>query len=149
MSGLIAGFGGASGTEGAFTPTGTWATNTSYSGYYSVLNNYMSGFVRVSFSGAPDAGALKIGVMPAGWELDVSRYPGGSASAFHLGSGTILDASLSAYYGFLSLTWDTTTTVNVWYGAGTLAQMTRTAPITLANGDQANIYFNNIPVVRT
>ena len=56
----------------AFTPTGSWTTNTTYAGHYRIVGDTMSITCKVSLSGAPDASNLTIN-LPSGWAVDTNK----------------------------------------------------------------------------
>lgn len=131
------------------TFTGTWTTNTTYTGQFREVGpGVIHCQVIVATSGAPDATVLKIGP-PSGYTLDTSRMlfvnSGGFTDSVQCGTAMVIDVSPGTRYGhgivFVSgpaetmvfPLWATSTTINA------------TSPMTWANGDRALVEFT-IPV---
>lgn len=78
----------------SYTPTGSWSTNTTYTGRYRRVGNMMEGEVTVALSGPPNSAVLTVGI-PSGYIIDVSNYP--NSNEARVGSGTALDNAVTRY----------------------------------------------------
>lgn len=132
----------------SYTPTGSWTTNTTYTGKWKREGNFMYVDVYVQLAGAPDAVSLNIDI-PLGLSIETSGLAHGGA-----GNGTILstldinDAGNSNYGGILR--YNSTTTVRAMVFRSdttflTLASVNATNPVTLDSGDEIFIHFR-VPI---
>lgn len=133
----------------AWTPTGSWTTNVTYSGqkyriadrgYYEVL---------VQTSGATDAASLTIN-LPAGEVIDSTKVKLNSAgTAIDLGECHILDSGTANYFGRIGYNNTTSVVVNAENSSGTYGTMGtiyNNVPMTWANNDGIVCRFN-VPIV--
>lgn len=131
----------------AYTPTGTWSTNTSYTGFWKRIGDTMLVRAQVALTGAP-TGTFSLN-LPSGYVIDTTKLGSGlSTYAQNLGSATLLvagNAWESAAVGYNS-----TTSIAVWTLAGgstnAFAQLTPTVPATFANNDFVWLDFK-VPIV--
>jgi hypothetical protein len=79
----------------AFTPTGTWTTNTTYTGVMRRVGQNLEGRVRVTVSGAP-SGTFSV-TIPSSLTIDTAALPSGS-SVHPVGTAMLIDASPSGNY---------------------------------------------------
>jgi len=70
-SAIVSGVGAASSWV-TYTPSGTWTTNTTYSGRFRKIGDTLEIQVRVDLTGAPDSDNLDID-LPAGFSRDTSK----------------------------------------------------------------------------
>jgi hypothetical protein len=131
----------------SFTPTGTWSTNTTYSGKWRRVGDEMEIQYLVSTSGAPTAVALKLN-MPSGYLIDSSKLlTSTDPDSYRVGQGTAVDAgvqyyTLTATYETSSIIFinrDSTSTganpVNINLGSSVV----NTSPFTWGAGDYITI----------
>jgi hypothetical protein len=118
----------------AFTPTGSWTSNTTYTGFWKRIGDSAQVRVRLTLSGAPTSTSLTAVLGPTGLTFDTSKMPTLSADGA-LGWASIFrggDKALGSiqYAG-------SGTGVDVYYdfGDGTAARVTQAAPGTFASGD--------------
>lgn len=134
----------------AFTPTGTWSTNTTYSGRYRKIGDSAEIEVKVSTSGAPTSAALSIN-MPNGLVVDTSKLASATAGDVYVGVGNATDNGVAAYpcwvYQASSGT-VLTPTFGVASGANLTSgsNVTQAAPFTFGSGDFVTIRAK-VPIV--
>lgn len=126
----------------AYTPTGAWNTNTTYTGFWRRVGDSMHVSAKVALSGAPNAATATF-LLPTGHTIDTAKT-GYVTSSAAIGSG------ISKSNGDLFTTnvlYNTTTSV-VCYAltlsaAGThqSSPVTATAPATFTNGDYITVDF--------
>lgn len=135
----------------AWTPTGTWSTNTTYTGFKWRVGSLGYYYVKVSTSGAPDG--VNLGVnMPGGEVIDTARMTGSTASVTMLsGGGEARDASPAATYK-VNVAYLSTTSVTPMvedmpasYVACT-QRVNSTAPMTFAASDYVELFWA-VPIV--
>ena len=125
----------------AYTPTGGWTTNTTYSGYYRRVGDSMEITAKALLTGAPNAASLTINI-PSGFTIDTTKlFTSGSASGVilarasgsHSGSGYIFSAQYSSTSSVL-ITYQSSVGAN---GAAVDA----TNPLTWASTDEVEVVF--------
>lgn len=79
----------------SFTPTGSWSTNTTYTGYYRRVGDSLEVDVTVSTSGAPTAATLTINI-PNGLSIDSTKLT--SPTYYKLGSGVLRQTGQTPLY---------------------------------------------------
>lgn len=134
----------------AFTPTGSWSTNTTYTGFTRRVGD--TGFykVKVALSGAPTTGNLTL-TMPAGNTIDTTKIASSSDTYALMDSGGILYQSSSSkpVHGALAM-YSTTTAVKIAAlklgNGGDIHYITTNDPFAFANGDYFYIWFS-APIV--
>lgn len=130
-----------------FTPTGSWTTNTTYTGLYRKIGDTIEVQVLVDLSGAPASGNLTID-LPAGFTADTSKLINGATVHQTVGDGYLLDNATSENPLFVRF--NSTTNVEVLsFVTGTpitFGLITPTTPFTFASGDQIQVKFS-IPVL--
>lgn len=135
----------------SYTPTGSWSTNTSYTGYYRRVGDSLQLRITVAVTGAPDAVDLSFTSAQllnglTGLSLDTGRLSGGAANISNLGSATLEDAGTS--YRFAGALYDKSATILHFptIAAGTsYSDINSTAPFTFASGDSVGIEIT-IPI---
>lgn len=129
----------------SFVPTGTWTTNTTYSGKYRRVGDSVDVVVDIELSGAPDATALQVN-LPAGLSIDTAKISKATALDTSLGHGAGLAGAVPINYQVL---YQSATSVSVVYQSaitGDQTAVTDVAPVTYANGDVITINFS-APIV--
>lgn len=133
----------------AFTPTGLWTTNSTYTGFWRRVGDSMEVQTLVTLSGAPNA-ANYFPNLPAGYTIDTTKLTESSAGQDDLGRGMITQSSGNARYP-LRVTYNNTTSVRVYStnntapGVVLTAVLSQTAPITFATGDTVVIWYK-VPI---
>lgn len=134
----------------SWTPTGSWSTNTTYSGKKRRVGDHAEYEVTISLSGAPTAANLTIN-LPSGEVIDTNKLTDTTAGLAHLGTGWILDSG-TINYGLAQVSYNNTTSVLVRYSnasataTGTnLLSVSNTAPMTFASGDKITLKFS-VPI---
>lgn len=129
----------------AFTPTGTWTTNTTYSGFYSRQGEFASARVKVATTGAPTATNLFVNLP---FTIDTSKlHP--DALTQPLGYGIMHDQSSGTRFG-VKVSYNTSTQVALRYDQNASfddAGVASTLPWTWANGDLIEFVISEVPVV--
>lgn len=136
----------------AWTPTGSWTTNTTYLGLMRRNCSEMEYQIRVNCSGAPDAASLNIN-LPSGHVIDTTKLLDTVAGYGQLPGSTAQLGYSSASSGVsLIAKYNNTTSVSIYalvgnnvpvYNANTV---TNTSPITIANTDFVTVYLK-LPIV--
>lgn len=132
----------------AWTPTGTWSTNTTYVGKWRRDGDIMEGWVTVSTAGAPTATALQIN-MPSGYVIDTTKLSNTTANHAQIGEATVLDTStrwmpvghVGQYTSSVLAVFGPSTTQ-----AGETQAISQAFPMTFAAGDEVQIHFR-VPIV--
>lgn len=125
-----------------WTPTGTWTTNTTYTGYKRRVGENVEAYVQVLLSGAPNSAALSIN-LPTDHTINTDVIINTETLTQELGYIVIHDNAPANYKGILrynsstSLRASYTTDVN-----NLLASVTETGPFTFAANDKVTAYFN-------
>jgi hypothetical protein len=122
----------------SYTPTGSWSTNTTYTGMYRRVGETMELRGRIATSGAPTSANLTINI-PTGYTIDTTKLPSGATAQLILGlaevnNGSGAGAKYSSFVGYSS-----TTAVGIFYsttGTGNSGIVNQANPITFASGDQ-------------
>jgi len=117
-----------------FTPTGSWTTNTTYTGKYRIVGDVMEMRVRALCSGAPTATGLAVS-LPSGFSIDTSKLVETTAGVGSLGYGSALNAGTS-FHGLL-VNYSNPTLVSVYVGA--------TGGTYISNANVTNAIPNAIP----
>lgn len=87
----------------SYTPTGTWVTNTTYTGKWRRVGDKMEVQILVTTSGAPTSATLRINI-PSGFTIDTNKLVSTSFDQTSLGTSIATDNGVNNYPGF------------VWYG---------------------------------
>lgn len=130
-----------------FTPTGSWVTNTTYTGRWRRVGEMAEYQIRVALSGAPTSAALTVN-LASGHTIDTSKLASGTSGAeLPNGDGSYLDNG--SYYGLVKAFYSSTSAIEVRATASASAhqmgQVTQAAPITWANGDSLDFTFS-VPI---
>ena len=131
-----------------WTPTGSWSTNTTYTGKWRRVGDAAEISVKVATSGAPTSASLTVN-NPTGFTTDTSALVNTTANDRpSLGRLTISDSGLTIYDGFVAYSSSTATALFVDESdlAYTVtAPITQTAPMTFGSGDSITANYT-IPV---
>lgn len=129
----------------SFTPTGSWVSNTTYSGMYSRQGEFASAKIKLALTGAPTATNLTVNlpftIDTAKLNTDILTQP--------LGFGVLYDSSAGARYG-VKVTYNSSTSVALRYDVNSSfddASVNSTTPWTWASGDLIEFDLVNVPVL--
>lgn len=134
-----------------YTPTGTFVTNTTYSGKYRRVGQSLEMDVHLAFTGAPTSTSLDI-TMPtnpdtgSAFVIDPTRMGAASPNpSTHLGIGLAVDTGTNEH--MLRMLYNTTTVSRavlfVTSGASaTETSVTQANPFTIANTDQMWFHYS-------
>jgi hypothetical protein len=130
----------------AYTPTGSWVANTTYTGYWWRTGNRISVEALAVLSGAPTAGALTINY-PTGVTLDSSKVLDTTAGRAPIGMASFRDDSTTAIWTG-GTRYSSTSAYSVVYdaGAGAMVSLTDVSPVTIANLDRVLAVVLDQPV---
>lgn len=132
----------------AFTPTGSWTTNTTYSGYWRRIGDSIEMTIRLSLAGAPTAATLTINIPNnTGWTIDTAKYATGLQD---FGQTTCVDTGTRDYKGG-SITVQTSTSiaplVSPLTGSYLYANnVNATTPFTFGNTDIITVRCHSLPI---
>lgn len=134
----------------AFTPTGSWTTNTTYSGFKKVVGDDLFVSMKILFSGTPDTGSLTVN-LPAGCTIDTAKeFATGDNGPMYWGECTIVDTGAISQMCGLNYLSTTSLMLEAVRASQTYvdypAQLTRTVPFSLGNTDTIWIRYR-VPIV--
>lgn len=133
----------------SYTPTGSWSTNTTYTGRWRRVGDSLESDVLVSTSGAPTTSTLAIN-LPSGLTIDTAKTAGGTdTDSTTYGNGVAKDAGTNNYAS-LKIGYNNSTSVVVYtlntagtYAAGT--PVNQVVPFTFGASDAVNIRYS-VPI---
>ena len=131
----------------SFTPTGSWTTNTTYTGQWRRVGDSIDIRGRISLSGAPNAVTLTVNI-PFGLAIDTNKIASDAQRTLGLWSGT--DTGVQSYTGVIR--YASTNSVGLDCQNGSLttyvipALVNATVPFTWGNTDLAHFSFS-VPIV--
>lgn len=134
----------------SYTPTGSWTTNTTYTGRYRRVGDSAEIVIDMAFSGAP-AGSTFLTLSSAqllnglNTSVDTSKFPNNTDVRISLGTWTGLDTAVNGSYGG-TVSW-TGGGLEFGYvsGAGAFSALSLTGPVSWNTGD--NISFRmTVPI---
>jgi len=128
----------------AWTPTGSWVTNTTYTGFKRRVGDTYEYQVIVITSGAPTATSLLINIQET---MDTSKLP--STNVKYLGEGMIHDNGTDEYKALVQYNGTSQVFVRAYQASGTYVNfpaVNATSPMTWTNTDSLNIRFS-APIV--
>lgn len=128
----------------AFTPTGSWSTNTTYSGFQRRVGDTMECRIEIDLAGAPDTATLTLNI-PDSHTIDTSKLPADTSSRI-LGITNIEDSGTADYSGRVRYNSSTTVQIQYYSASAQLAAVTQAAPMTFASGDKIYAEFS-VPIV--
>lgn len=116
----------------AYTPTGSWVANTTYTGFWRLVGDTMEINAKVATSGNPTSTPLTID-LPTGYTIDTAKITGTSLSV--LGFGVIDDPGNSTYSAIVVYNSATSLTIYSQNDTATYAQVEENWPMVWAAGD--------------
>lgn len=130
----------------AYTPTGTWSANTTYTGYWRRFADCIFIEVNVAITGTPTTASLRVSI-PSGLTIDTGKLSSMAGTESMMGMCYIQDAGVQKYPP-AKLEYFNTTTMALYYNptATTEAAITQAAPFTFANGDNIKLTSFAIPI---
>lgn len=134
----------------SFTPTGSWSTNTTYSGFWRRVGDSIEVAYNLLLSGAPTAAPLTVN-LPTGLSIDVSKIAGGVNGSVVFPSGGIARDNGSIDYpiraGFNSITSLAVYVANSSSTYDSNNQVSNTVPVTFGSPDNIWVSVTNIPIL--
>lgn len=132
----------------AFTPTGSWNTNVTYSGFYKRVGDSIIMDVTVTCSGAPNATTLSINLANS-LVMDTAKMSLATAANISMGQTTVFDAGTDNNVGRIK--WGSSTTIipeidNVSGTYSASRSVTQALPITFGASDTVHILTRPIPI---
>lgn len=127
----------------AWTPTGSWSTNTTYTGLKRRVGDEYEYQVKVLTSGAPTSAALTINIAET---IDLNKLIQGGSAFENLGTGAANDSG-TAYT--LIVAGSSANAVQVRYQSATTgasSQVTQASPFTFGASDYVTVYFR-VPIL--
>lgn len=130
----------------AYTPTGSWVANTTYTGYWWRTGNRLNIDVKVTCSGAPTSADLTVNT-PSGPTIDTAQMLAVQVGKTPLGGrGMAVDAGLDVYTLFPCYSSTTSVYVMKDDGDGTQSPVTQAAPFTFGSADAVQLQVINLPM---
>lgn len=130
----------------SFTPTGSWSSNTTYTGYWYRVGNRICLEIHIALAGAPTSASLTIN-MPTGTTIDTAQLLSTTAGLPPIGYCNIFDTSgTDSFIGSVYYNSSSTISVKKDDGDGTVSVVNATAPITFASGDALDLVGLQLPV---
>lgn len=130
----------------AWTPTGSWVSNTTYTGTYMRAGSQLYGSVKVATSGAPTSAALTVNLTPLGVTINTTALTDtGAGLGSTLGSCEASDSGTSYK---CNVKYSSTTAVALSFqnnASGTEANVTQAAPFTFGSSDYVDFKFS-VPI---
>jgi len=129
----------------AFTPTGSWSTYTTYTGFKRRVGDIQEYDIKVALGGAPTSASLTVNL---GATIDTAKLAGADANVA-LGHATIYDATGILSHGVVAYNATDSVKVLALNAAGTYvdaATVTQAVPFTFASGDYVRLRFS-VPIV--
>jgi hypothetical protein len=130
-----------------FTPTGSWTSNTTYSGEYRRVGDSLEVQVNLTLSGTPTTAGLTVN-LPAGLSIDTSKLPSTTGNAITIGDARFADATGTGRASG-SVGYENATSVRPYYliaGSNAEAAVTQAVPWAWASGDKVNLYYR-VPIL--
>lgn len=127
----------------AWTPTGSWSTNTTYTGFWRRVGDSAEYQVKVALSGSPQDTSLTVNLPHT---IDTSKLLVNGVNTRCLGLVAIEDAATANYIGIVG--YNSTTSIMVTVGnasstyLGTNSVEDPGAPISFGNGDSVILRFS-------
>jgi hypothetical protein len=127
-----------------FTPTGSWSTNTTYTGKYRQVGESMEFNVGITVSGAPTSANLEINI-PNSWTIDSSKLSLGLTKTSVAEKCMVYDLAPEIYDCMAYAATTTTIAVQRKGAASTYVidsgAVNATTPMVFASGDTVQISF--------
>ena len=129
----------------SFTPTGTWTTNTTYSGFKRRVGQQMEVQIRITLAGAPNATTLTVNV-PDSLSMDSALMLSGNNITKDGGANFRDNSTATAYKGYVWARETTNAITPRFFDDTGLREtstgVTQTLPFTWASGDVIHLMCN-------
>lgn len=127
-----------------WTPTGSWSTNTSYSGRWRRVGDTGYYDVFISLAGAPTSATLTID-LPSGHTIDTAKIGSTDLSSVYLGRCACVNTGTAVFDG--PCFYESTTTVRPRYSLTAAGEVlsnniTQSTPFTFGNTDTIHVRFS-------
>jgi hypothetical protein len=135
----------------SFTPTGSWVSNTTYTGQWRRIGDTMEIQYRLALSGAPTSTSLTVN-MPSGYSIDTTKLPDSTNQIEILGFASLADAAGGNGTQLGRAVYNSATSFSLGYyddtssAVAVAGAVTQAAPFTWASGDSVTIVVS-VPVV--
>lgn len=116
----------------SWTPTGSWSSNTTYTGAYRRVGDTFEGWVKIATSGAPTSATLTINLPVT---IDTTKVSA-DTNDLTVGIVSINDSATTFYSGRVLYTTSTTVTIQSLDGSSNYVNVTQAAPITFGANDE-------------
>jgi hypothetical protein len=123
----------------SYTPTGSWVSNTTYTGFWRRVGDQMEVTGQVALTGAPTATSLTFS-LPSGYSIDFAKLE--QTTLKTVGKGILRDAGTDDTSLMVEVSSTTSVQFRKYQGTG----VAHNTPITFANGDSLNFTFT-VPIV--
>lgn len=130
----------------AWTPTGSWSTNTTYTGFKRQVGKNYQYQVRITTAGAPTSANLTITLAET---IDTAFLVTTAALEMPLGIGIVIDSTTTYYDANVYYASSTSVSVYIKSASGanvTMATVSQISPFTFGAGDAITITFS-VPIV--
>lgn len=127
----------------AWTPTGAWSTNTTYTGQWWRVGKMMRGWVKIAVAGAPTSATLTVN-LPSGYTIDTAAGDADTDN-YVLGNVSILDSGTNTFPGRVRYSSTSALEIDYITSADVFAAVTQAAPMTFASGDEVHLEFE-VPI---
>ena len=131
----------------SYTPSGTWTTNTSYTGKWRRVGDVAEFEIVVSLTGAPNATHLAVN-LPSGMTVDIAKISPSSENK-NLGRTSIHEAGFHNFQGYVGYHTTSSVIFGCWPAGGsylTSTAINSTTPMTFGNTDSVRAIFS-VPIV--
>jgi len=133
----------------AWTPTGSWSTNTTYTGLKRRVGSDGEYRVKIALAGAPTSASLTVN-LPSGEVIDTTKLVDTTAgNDFSFGQANMLDAGIANYIGGISYASTTSVQLNATATGSTYltnsGAVTQAVQATWGNTDLMTMYFK-VPI---
>lgn len=132
----------------AWTPTGSWLTNVTYTGKWRRVGDSIDFDVNIAVTGTPTTATLYI-AFPSGFQADTTKLTS-SADGYapYVSQVLVSDAGAERYSGIAVYSDTDGFIVLKDDGDGTLSVVNATSPITFANTDAVRVKISGIPMLK-
>lgn len=129
----------------AYTPTGTWTTNATYTGYRKRDGDCLEVIARVSLTGAP-TGTFSLN-LPNGLTIDTTKLPGTAVQCLGTAVGACAGANVGGWVYYTGPSAVSVAGIPTSSGsANSISGWNATTPGTFTSGDYVNLTFR-VPIV--
>ena len=129
----------------SFTPTGSWSTNSTWTGHKRRVGDSLEVTGKIALSGAPDTATLTI-TIPDSLSIDTAKTTADTDnSATFFADITIWDNGTTYYRGGVEYASATSLTFRYQDASAQYSDITQAAPMTFASGDEVFFSFK-VPI---